>query len=51
MDDLRSVFDFAVTVIGKYLYTLNSMWLTQVCLFLVVFAFAVQVIVLIRQNK
>ena len=51
MEDLRSVFDFAVTVIGKYLYTLNSMWLTQVCLFLVVFSFAVQVIVLVRQNK
>ena len=48
MEDLLPVFDFAVFCIGRFLYVMNSMWFTQVLLYVVLLSVVVSVIIMIR---
>lgn len=51
MSALEPVFSFFVTVIGKYLVVMNSMWYTQIILYMFLLALIVSVIIQIRGNK
>lgn len=48
MDDLVPVFDFAVYCIGRFLYVMNSMWFTQILLYVVLLSVVVSVIITLR---
>lgn len=51
MNDLVSVFDFAVDLIRQYISLLNSNWLTQIFLYLIVLSLVVSTILLMRGGK
>lgn len=51
MDDLVSVFDFCVDLIRQYILMLNSHWLTQIILYLIVLSLVVSTILIMRGGK
>lgn len=51
MNDLVSVFDFAIDLIRQYIALLNSNWLTQIFLYLIVLSLVVSTILLMRGGK
>lgn len=48
MEDLTAVFDFAADCIKDYLLMMNSFWLTQIILYIVVLSFVVSTIIAMR---
>lgn len=48
MSDLAAVFNFIAGIIGEYLLMMNSNWLTQVILYLVVLGVVVSTILVMR---
>lgn len=48
MDDLVLAFDFIVATMSDYILALNSFWLTQIILYLVLLSIVVSTILIMR---
>lgn len=48
MNDLVSVFDFVADILSDYLLMMNSFWLTQIILYIVILGLVVSTILTLR---
>lgn len=48
MNDLVSVFDFVSDILSDYLLMMNSFWLTQIILYIVILGLVVSTILALR---